>query len=318
MSGVTTGDSDEAMRLAFEQYMMGGSRASTAATTIVNEAEEEERMAKEEEARKMKLQAEIRKAEKIYWHIFKRFINRVKDEWLDIDDQGYQVVKSIAGIRKRLPSEHKLLRQFRDVVVQKKDWACHGTRQVLIASKGEEEEEEEDYERGKGAAAPGLGLLSEEDVELALSHDLMQHEKMMSGLRSLFAQLSECHEALFRMLDEMTQHHLECSESFHWDDLPPSFRRASSLEGLMGDLLAMFSLELYRKQCMVHQVLDRVQDDLLRNTKKGGGGREDDSEWEDLTPQGVVDRCCRLWPKDCSESSIEIGTLENALNLFQG
>ena len=47
-------------------------------------------------------------------------------------------------------------------------------------------------------------------MELALSHDLMQHEKMMDGLRSLLANLSECHEALLRHLDVMTKHHSEC------------------------------------------------------------------------------------------------------------
>ncbi len=317
MSGGTAGDSDEAMRLAFEQYMMGGSGASTA-TTIVNEAEEEELMARQEEARKMKVQAEVKKAEKTYLYIFKRFMNRIKDDWLDIDDQAYQVVKSIAGIRRRLPSENKMLRQFKDVMVQKKSWACHGIRRALVVAKGEEEKNG-DYECSSGAHVAGFGLLTEEDIELALSHDLMQHEKMMSGLRSLFAQLSDCHEALMRMLDEMNKHHLDCSESFYWGDLPPSFHRAASLEGLMSDLLAMLSLELYRKQCMVHEVLEKVKDDILRNSKSGaGGGREDDSEWEDLTPQGVVDRCCRLWPKGCLESSIEITTLENALDLVQG
>lgn len=307
MSGGTDGDSDEAMRLAFEQYMMGGSRDA-----IVNEAEK--MMAREEEGRKMKLQAEIKKAEKTYWLIFKRFMNRIKDDWIDIDDQAYQVVKSIAGIRRRLPSENKMLLQFKDVVVQKQSWACYGIRLALVVAKDEEEVEEK-----KGDGTLRLGLLTEEDIELALSHDLMQHEKMMSGLRSLLAQLYDCHEALIRMLDEMCNHHLDCSESFNWVDLPPSFHRAASLEGLMSDILAMLSLELYRKQCMVHEVLEKVKDDLLQNHNKGTGeGREDDSEWEDLTPQNVVDRCCKLWSKHCLESSIKITTLDYALNLVQG
>lgn len=328
-------DDNEAMRLAFEQYMMGGIGSGSASATAVEvmdprqrEEIEAERMAREEEARWRKVQAEIKKEEKVYWHIFKRFANRVKNEWLDIDEQAHQVIKSIAGIRRRLPSENKMIHHFKDVVVQKKDWACHGFRQAIFVKGADDDGSTRsgDFDFGGGFESRSKrtrvrvgGLLTEEDAELALSHDLIQHEKMMSGLRSLFAQLSECHEALLRMFDEMTKHHLECSEAFHWSDLPQSFYRASSLEGLMNDVLSMLSLELYRKQCMVHEVLEKVRDDLIGNDERGvNGGREKDLEWEDLSPQGAVDRCCRQWPKGCEQSQIDILTLRNALNLLQG
>ena len=56
--------------------------------------------------------------------------------------------------------------------------------------------------------------LSGEDVQNALSQDMIQHEKMIAALRSLFANLSECHELILRSLDEITKYHLDCLEDF--------------------------------------------------------------------------------------------------------
>eukprot|EP01083_Nonionella_stella_P155830 503957_1 len=113
-------------------------------------------------------------------------------------------------------------------------------------------------------------LLNEEDADLALSHDLLQHEKMMSAIRSLFANLSECQEAMHRILDEVMKHHHECIEVFDWSDLTVSFYKSSSLEELLNDFVAMLSLELYRKQSLVHLLLGAVEDDLLKPCGTGG------------------------------------------------
>ena len=95
--------------------------------------------------------------------------------------------------------------------------------------------------------------LSGEDVQNALSHDMIQHEKMLAALRGLFANLSECHEMILRSLDEITKYHLDCLEDFRNVGLEvefePTFLKTSGSVGIMRDAIAMLSNELYRKQC---------------------------------------------------------------------
>jgi hypothetical protein len=286
---------NDAMRLAFEQYMMKSSNiVQQPKVDAVSQAEKE---AREEELRKEKLQQQMKQAEKRYWHIFQNFGRMVQEEWLDIDDQAYQVVEAIAGIRSRLSMQAKLLDRFKDVV-QKKEWACHGYNNAFMSR--------------------GNGNVLEEDVELALSHDLIQHERMMDGLRGLFANLSEYHEALLRHLDEISKHHLECMEEFEGCDVSQAFLRATSLVAVMHDTIAMLSLELYRKQRLVHVILETVEDELIQvdGGRSTDASKGDDVEWEDLGPQGAVDRCFIVWSRQSKHSCIEEAALTTMLDML--
>lgn len=295
-------DDEDALRLAYERYMMGmGGSGSAAVDETKEEAEERlaQKEAREEELRMRRVQAEVKKAEKKYWQIFQKFGRLLKDEWFDIDDQAYKVVESIAGIRRRLPMAYKVVEQLKESKANKRknEWASHGFSQTF----------------GDGQCVPTL--LMEEDAELALSHDLLQHEKMMSALRSLFANLSECQEAMFRILDEMMKHHHECIEVFNWSDLTATFYKKSSLEELMNDFAAMLSLEVYRKQSLVHLLLGTVEDDVLK-TSETGGGKNSQLNWEDLNAEEVATRCQKVWLRNCKESALDLSVLRKIKSLL--
>mmetsp|Transcript_3989 Transcript_3989/g.6061 ORF Transcript_3989/g.6061 Transcript_3989/m.6061 type:complete len:138 (+) Transcript_3989:41-454(+) len=137
----------------------------------------------------------------------------------------------------------------------------------------------------------------------------------------------------------MMKHHLDCMEDFGGamdaagldgcgdggGDAAIGLQRVFPLVGLMNDVLAMLSLELYRKQCLVHIILETSQDDLIQIGLDGerlfgrGGEKGDDDgvDWEDLGPQETVNRCCKIWKRQCKESCIDVSTLSSLLEIVQ-
>lgn len=295
-------DDADAMQLAFQRYMMsmGGSGVAVVEETKEDEVERlAQKEAREEELRVRRVQAEVKKAEKKYWQIFQKFGRLLVDEWFDIDDQAHKVVQSIAGIRRRLPMACKIVEQLKESKANKKknEWAAHGLSQTF----------------GGGKCVPTL--LTEDDAELALSHDLLQHEKMMSAVRSLFANLSECQEAMYRILDEIMKHNHECIEIFDWSDLTISFYKSSSLEELLNDFVAMLSMELYRKQSLIHLLLNAVEDDVLKPDETGRG-KKSELDWEDLNAEEIATRCQKVWVRNCEESALDVNAIRTILSLL--
>ena len=345
--------SEDAMRLAFEQYMMANTNANANANANSNDhtrtddkqAVQDEEQEKEQQRklqfhqRQQQQQQQMKKAEKKYWQLSDKVHRIIREEWLDLDDQAYQVVQALEGIRTRLPMHARLLKLFQqdrhehgvgvdttsndnDADVDGKCWKNHGFHHNI---------------RNKNTKANAC--LSGEDVQNALSHDMIQHEKMLAALRGLFANLSECHEMILRSLDEITKYHLDFLEEFRNNNVElklelelelevkvefePSFLKASGSVGIMRDVIAMLSNELYRKQCMVHMILDSVEDELMEDVGSGsysdgakgevGAGVGVGGEWEDLSPKDVVQRCCMMWPRESKDSCIEIAALSPAL-----
>ena len=193
-------------------------------------------------------------------------------------------------------------------------------------------------------------------MELALSHDLIQHEKMIDGLRSLLANLSECHEALLRHLDVMTKHHSECLDFLDWgsqdgndidigndirndscngtstassitftlDGSFASFEKAAGLTSIMNEVMGMLSMELYRKQCLAYSILETVGDGLVVGGRDGGSNErtgaasslEEEMGWEDLCPQAVAERCSKQWPRGGKAGCVDVKFLEGTLDLL--
>jgi len=227
------GNADDAMMAAFEQYMMGGKNNEK--QLLIQHKKEQQLLllTQQELAQQMardtlhKQQLAMKKAEKKYWHLYQTFTRKIKEDWLQLDDQSHTVLKAIVGIRSRLPMHTRLLERYqRQHILQKQHWTMTGYgfsgARILFNSsqcQGSEHKlklkpKQGQYQGHDHSSAPisisKSNMIKEQDVELALSHDLIQHEKMMDGLRSSLANLSECHEALLRHLDVMTKHHSEC------------------------------------------------------------------------------------------------------------
>jgi hypothetical protein len=321
LGNATSTNDEDAMRMAFQQFMMTGRHGDTAANSQTNDSHpfsttvttpdlSNQEMVSPEKIRKrqqqQQQQQQMKKAEKRYWQIFQNFAIMVRDEWLQLDDEAYKIVEAVSNIRNRLAMEDKLLKNtfslHHDMSASssaKKEWASHAHHPSTL-----------------------VDIIQSRDVELALSHDLEQHEQMMSGLRSVFSSLSECHESLMRQMEIMMKHHSECCKDFHEasssttttltmvmteERMIPgctTLGKAASLTQVMARVLDMLSQELYRKQCLVHMILDTVHDALFEHEGgwRNGKDHDDSDDWEEdslLSPQMVASQICRKrWSRD--------------------
>jgi len=300
----------DSMRLAFEQFMM--SKGGSGSTGCIDKKSMEEKAAalkaKDELARRNKMKMDMKRSEKKYWQMFRCFYDTIRNEWMDLDDQLEQVVSSMAGIRSRLPMESCLLDRFTDKA-KKNEWACAGNNQVLLTN-----------ELDQVKINNNQLFMKEEDVLLAISHDLLQHEKMMECLRSLFANLSDCHEALSRTLDGLMKHHLQvCEELLLYEEseheshiTSSSLRRAMDLVNLLNETFGDLSLELHRKQILVSLIFESVKDDLFREDVSMDQNNLNEVEFglENLGPSKVMFKISRQWPRTSKWSQMNMPQLE--------
>lgn len=166
-----------------------------------------------------------KKSIKRYGPILKAFRGRL-EEWKDCDDQLYQVLNAIVNLRNRIWWEQQNLDEARR---KTKHWAVSGYR------------------------TRNQSLLLPEDVEMALSCDLLNHERMLSGARTLTSSMAQAQEAMGRRLDE-----------FFLLDVEDEISEQGKM--MLDRTLAVFHFmgeELYRKQVLISKVLDSCHNGLV-------------------------------------------------------
>jgi len=202
-----------------------------------------------------------------YGPTLKAFQGRVQ-EWKDLDDQLYQVLNSIVNLRNRIWWETKSLRKNRKS--SSKPWHGSGYRQH--------------YDGYSSCLVTG-------DIQMAISHDLLQHEKMLSAARMLISSMAQVQDSIGRRLDELYQLLLEDSSvgSSSSSSTTRILHQAQEIYLLLG-------AELYRKQLLVSTTLESCDDGLLY--------MDDDTELEaDLSkgepeysnPRNVAKNCHGNW-----------------------
>lgn len=304
---------EAAMRLAFQQFMITGRHGGDLNNNNNNNNQQQNVTPLNGDLailQNQQLQQQgqlMKKAEKRYWQIFQNFAIMVRDEWLKLDDEAYRIVEAISHVRSRLAMEARLLANstFQQLYHQQQqqqqtnDWACH-------------------------AYQPSTLNITCQDVNLALGHDLQQHEQLMGGLRGVFASISECHESLMRQMDIMMKHHLECCKEFHAATSTVTTNqntstntntttsqvlgKAANLTEIMTCILEMLSQELYRKQCLVHMILQSVNDNnllssLCSNNENGNESGlvehiDEAADLEDFTTMPIADVCRKKWSRE--------------------
>lgn len=180
--------------------------------------------------------------------------------WLEVDDTGQELVQSISGLRERIWQISKELASMKQRTTKQAEWKKHGYR-----NRNDE-------------------LLSIEDLELALHHDVLQHERMLTSLRKMLSGTAQTQEAMGRRLDEFYR---------LLDDAQMVRGSFLSLEDCQG-LYTATANELYRKQMLAEKVLDSVSDRLLY--------REDEHGSNDENPRRLAQQCSEQWSrrhKDC-------------------
>lgn len=278
-------EDEDAVREAFANFMMkGNSKRTTSSPSSlpkVTNANETVEMKKTQEMQMMK------KCERKFWQILRAFQGTLQRDWIDVDDNLGGVVSSIANLRRRIVMESRKIQEQKNELIQA-SWKSCGSR----SSFGME--------------------LTVDDINLALTHDLIHHEKMMAGARALMASLAEAQESLSRRLEELMVHVKEsmdiirCLEYFDY--------QSSSIETLLGmidglqEIFKTLALELFRKQISVQTVLESSNDDVMgtgveRVTRKGSD------------PQALASRCSMNWSRQSPLSCVDDRAIQKLLQL---
>lgn len=187
-------------------------------------------------------------------------------DWLDTDDTAYEVMQSIANLRERIWHISKQLASMK-LSAKQAEWKRNGYRNI-----------DDDNE-----------LLNIDDLELALHHDVLQHERMLTSLRKILSAMAQEQEALGRRLDEF----------YKLDEANTQTIQVSFLS--LEDCQVLFTAtasELYRKQIMTEKVLNSVDDRLLYREDAD----DDGSSVIDESPRRLAQRCSEHWSrthKDC-------------------
>jgi hypothetical protein len=187
--------------------------------------------------------------------VFRAFQGRLQ-EWKDLDNQLDAVLDSIVNLRDRIWWETKHLQELSSA----KPWQKSCFRST-----------------SRFATA-----LKRDDVQVALTHDLLQHEKMLTSSRTLIASLAQAQDAMGRRLDEWMMMDLED---------PLSEQGQATLEQAQG-VYVFLAEELYRKQLLVKRVLDSCHDGLV-----------DEDALEEVigNPRAVTRQTCAAWASKDSE-----------------
>ncbi len=197
--------------------------------------------------------------------IFRAFQGRLQ-EWKDLDTQLEAVLGSVSNLRDRIWWETK---HFQDLEDRKPWMHCSFRSSSRIVTS-----------------------LNGNDVQLALSHDLLQHERMLSSSRTLIGSMAQVLDGMGRRLDEWMMMQLEA---------PLSEQGHASLEKAQ-DLFVFLAEELYRKQELVKKVLDSCSDGLVEKETREGVGN----------PRSLSRQCSVEW---CSVDSEMLGIMARMLEV---
>ena len=287
-------DDCDAMRITFEKFMMGKEGHQDEENNTNEKTQAKEGLIK----RIDKKRTELNRAEKRYWQMFRNFFDLVQDEWMDIDDQLEHLINSIRDIRNHLPIGSCLLERM-NIEKKRREQVFYGNKQLLMRSQLKVE-------------STGDIFLKGEDVQLAMSYDLLQHKRMMECLRSVFANFSDCHEALSRNLDGIMKHHLKFSAEIMSFSAKPhiscGLEKTIDVMNSLNDLFRALSMELYQKQVLVNLVFESVTNDLFSKDSliENGDTNIIDFDLETPGPRKTMFEISKRWPRVLKWSHINV------------
>eukprot|EP00536_Pseudo-nitzschia_multiseries_P008940 jgi/Psemu1/241676/estExt_Genewise1.C_2380005 len=284
---------DADMQAAFEAYMLGGSKNSKTSSvppSPLNESRDEHYSSRRKKG---------------YRPILKAYQGRI-EEWKDTVQQLEGVTGSIANLRDRVYWENGRLEQLSSV-------ENFAQEQKPADRRLAEEKARQRSWRDSGFRSGGFGggALRKEDVHLALHHDLLQHERMLSALRSLLASLAHTVDDIGRRLDEWMMY--ELTDPYIPAGVPEDEKLlAARLHEekafqLAQDVYSLLALDLYRRQEMAVRIFESCHDGVL---ERGDDGMDpsNDAFWMP-DPRGVSKQAL----KEFSSTSTADPTL-NAVN----
>mmetsp|Transcript_28299 Transcript_28299/g.46846 ORF Transcript_28299/g.46846 Transcript_28299/m.46846 type:complete len:287 (+) Transcript_28299:393-1253(+) len=259
---------------AYLRYMMGGTAAAAVDDTVS--------AASPQQPSPQSITSPQKRANtKQYASIVKAFQGTYQRDWLEVDDNLGAVMRSISNLRDRIYwTSEQLVKQQ-----QQSEAAADETTNRSALPK-------------RRSIASARVHLTRDDMELALQHDLQQHEQMMVGARSLISNLNQAQEALGRRLDEAMQYNLEFE---YYDEASSSFQSNNSMA--MEQVYQELARALYQKQLLVVHVLTCTNNRLLmappssREQSSGSGPAALASVIEDDEPRTAAQTCIKKWTR---------------------
>jgi hypothetical protein len=171
------------------------------------------------------------------------------EEWKATNQKLEGVLRSIGNLRDRVYWESGFL----NVPSGSSD------ERVMCKQQQKEQKEHRPSWRDSGfRSSLSSHTLLKDDIHLALNHDLLQHERMLSALRSLVASLAQTVDEIGRRLDEwMLQNLMEKNDEF-----VILVKEQDTLE-LAQEIYSLLASDLYWKQKMATRVFDSCHDGIL-------------------------------------------------------
>jgi hypothetical protein len=274
---------------------------------------------------------------KRYFQLLRSFNDKVQHSWLDTDDQMLSIIENIVSIRGRLPIEWKLLH------LASSQSSSPGASSNERGMNPQADDDDDSMFRDKWKNCGFLGKPKEtpyssvhlhiDDIQLALSNDLMQHEKMLLELRRQMSQLAECQEAVGRIVENLWQFHLECCSGVE-DDVDEKEQDGAAhdmendiVQGVT-EVFHMLSMELHRKQKIVPMIIESTKDDLLgikedETADEGvptsvGEDGSDDANWKGSGGLQAARKCCKIWNRSSVETCIDMSLIAYLIKLGGG
>ena len=189
-------------------------------------------------------------------------------EWLPVDDNLHQLVQSIASLRQQI-------------------WYASGSAADAAAEKSNSSNRWRTCGYRGSSRRTCDRRLHTSDVQLALTHALLQHERMLAGLRKLIQALGQAQQAMVRRLDELLI--LYCTSN-----TVPGAQVFMALQmEECRELYQATANELLRKQIMADQILESSSDACLQ---LGRNCEADPAASRSQQPRTIARKVATEWP----------------------
>jgi hypothetical protein len=243
MMGNKDADDDDSMNAMFQEFMLKGKSGGRSTVTTPSPS------SKKSSPRDLSSSSQSKsKSKRFHTSPYKK--------------KGYKpILKAVQGRLQEWKENNDRLEQVMDSVINLRDRIRWESKQIhMMTSSRELDNPNSKLWRGSGfrsassfSSSRSTSHLLLEDVELALDHDLLQHERMIIALRALVSSLAQALDAVGRRLDEwLLQDILEGSQ--------PEEKELLDETHLIYTLAAQ---EVYQKQILVKKILDTNHDGVV-------------------------------------------------------
>lgn len=203
------------------------------------------------------------------------------EEWKDTNSQLEGVLRSIGNLRDRIYWESSAL-AIQQEEKEQLVWRESGFR--------------------SGFSNDNTSLLKK-DIHLALDHDLLQHERMLSALRSLMASQAQTIDEIGRRLDEwMLQNLMDQNDYVLEDRMVAMHVKEQNTYELAQELYSFLASDLYWKQNMATRVFESCHDGVL-------GGTDDNDRSHSLLksdPRDVIKKSSKEFSKPENKKVLDL------------